>query len=328
MDISSQTFKEYENNQAEEYEGLTQEKYEKIIALQQKHDAEIRLLANECQLEIAFVKSIFKDNREPAPKKSRNISSWNAFQSEWFRKNKIKATAPGAQKKCAEEYTLLSETERSYFKQTAEELSKNRIDKEPSLIENINLRKAELNNQICIFRKLYRTLQITCNVEFLTIIVPLDKELNSSYFGTPVGEEFYKTCMKIDEIVDSFHHFSCLKKAAKSEIIKQAEEMSAQVNLQELEDATKNSLKLSIADLNNPNSKKTRDKVRKFIQEKFSLVTREKIIYKNWYQQTKYSVKGWPEGVLFCNYSDLDTEDKKRVLNNLNSIHFQINNLE
>jgi hypothetical protein len=50
-------------------------------------------------------------------------------------------------------------------------------------------------------------------VEFLTIIVPLDKELNSSYFGTPVGEEFYKTCMKIDEIVDSFHHFSCLKKA-------------------------------------------------------------------------------------------------------------------
>jgi hypothetical protein len=46
--------------------------------------------------------------------------------------------------------------------------------------------------------------------------------------------------------------------------------MSAQVNLQELEDATKNSLKLSIADLNNPNSKKTRDKVRKFIQEKFS----------------------------------------------------------
>jgi hypothetical protein len=38
------------------YLGLTQEKYEKIIALQQKHDAEIILLANECQLEIGFVK--------------------------------------------------------------------------------------------------------------------------------------------------------------------------------------------------------------------------------------------------------------------------------
>ena len=50
-------------------------------------------------------------------------------------------------------------------------------------------------------------------MEFLTILVPLSKELNNSYFGTPVGEEFYKSCSKIDEIVDSFYHFSCLKKA-------------------------------------------------------------------------------------------------------------------
>ena len=58
------------------------------------------------------------------------------------------------------------------------------------------------------------------------------------------------------------------------------------------------------------------------------LVTKEKIIYKNWYQQTKYSVVGWPESVLFCNYSDLNTEDKKKVLNNLDNIHFQVNDLE
>ena len=69
----------------------------------------------------------------------------------------IEATAPGAQRKCAEEYTLLSETEKISYKQTAEELSKNRISKEPSLIENISHRKAELNNQICKFRKMVCT---------------------------------------------------------------------------------------------------------------------------------------------------------------------------
>ncbi|GET64859.1 hypothetical protein GLOIN_2v1784609 [Rhizophagus irregularis DAOM 181602=DAOM 197198] len=130
MDISTdQLFKE-------KGDGLTQEKYEKIIALQQKHDAEIQI---------------------------------------------------------------------------AEELSENRFNKEPKLIESIRLRKAELNKQICEIRKLYRTLQITCDVEFLTLVIPLSKELNISYFGTPVGEEFYKSCLKLDEIHNSFYHFSCLK---------------------------------------------------------------------------------------------------------------------
>lgn len=30
-----------------------------------------------------------KDNREPAPKKTRSISSWNTFQTEWFKKNSM-----------------------------------------------------------------------------------------------------------------------------------------------------------------------------------------------------------------------------------------------
>ncbi|RIA85497.1 hypothetical protein C1645_741518 [Glomus cerebriforme] len=291
----------------EKYGELTQEKYEKIIALQQKHDAEIHLLAKECQLELSFVKNIFKDNREPAPRKSRNISPWNAFQSEWFKKNNIKATAPGAQKKCAEEYTSLDEAQLNSLKRTAEEISKNRNSKELKLVENINLRKTELNNQICTFRKLYRTLQITCGVEFLTIIVPLNKELNSSYFGTPVGEEFYKTCLKIDEIVNNFYHFSCLKKAARNEIIKQVGEISFQQDREVVHDTTGiTSNRLSITEINNPNSKNTRNKVRKILQEKFR----------------------WPENVLFCNYSDLNIENKQKVLNNLDNIHFEMNNLE
>ncbi|CAB5203292.1 unnamed protein product [Rhizophagus irregularis] len=116
MDISTdQLFKE-------KGDGLTQEKYEKIIALQQKHDAEIQMLSDECQLELAFI-SIMKDNREPAPKKTRSISSWNTFQTEWFKKNKIKVTTPGAQKQCAEEYALLNKEQLNSFKNRAEELS-------------------------------------------------------------------------------------------------------------------------------------------------------------------------------------------------------------
>jgi hypothetical protein len=40
------------------------------------------------------------------------------------------------------------------FKNRAEELSENRFNKEPKLIESIRLRKAELNKQICEIRKL------------------------------------------------------------------------------------------------------------------------------------------------------------------------------
>ncbi|CAB4488142.1 hypothetical protein RhiirA5_422148 [Rhizophagus irregularis] len=318
MDISTdQLFKE-------KGDGLTQEKYEKIIALQQKHDAEIQMLSDECQLELAFIKSIMKDNREPAPKKTRSISSWNTFQTEWFKKNKIKVTTPGAQKQCAEEYALLNKEQLNSFKNRAEELSENRFNKEPKLIESIRLRKAELNKQICEIRKLYRTLQITCDVEFLTLVIPLSKELNISYFGTPVGEEFYKSCLKLDEIHNSFYHFSCLKKSAKNEIIKQ---VTFQKDIEDITMIESADDQLSIIDKECPNSKNARDKVRKYLQEKFNLITKERIPYKNWYNQTKYTIIGWPEDVLFCNYSDLSTEDKKKILSNLNNIYFKINNL-
>jgi hypothetical protein len=124
-----------------------------------------------------------KDNREPAPKKIRSISSWNTFQTEWFKKNsmfnryieimdlinqkifilkqlsnylnlEIKVTTPGVQKQCAEEYALLDKAQLDSFKNRAEELSKNRFNKEPKLIESISLRKAELNKQIYEIRKL------------------------------------------------------------------------------------------------------------------------------------------------------------------------------
>ncbi|CAG8679442.1 2016_t:CDS:2, partial [Rhizophagus irregularis] len=120
--------------------------------------------------------------------------------------------------------------------QQTEELSKNRFNKEPKLIESIRLRKAELNKQI-----------FTCGVEFLTLVIPLSEKLNISYFGTSVGEE-YKTN-------DSFYHFSCLKKS-------DIEELKDITMLENTDD------QLSIIDKEYPNSKNTCDKVRKYLQEK------------------------------------------------------------
>ncbi|CAB5359136.1 unnamed protein product [Rhizophagus irregularis] len=192
------------------------------------------MLSDECQLELAFIKSIMKDNREPAPKKTRSISSWNTFQTEWFKKNKIKVTTPGAQKQCAEEYALLNKEQLNSFKNRAEELSENRFNKEPKLNR----------------KKLYRTLQITCDVEFLTLVIPLSKELNISYFGTPV---------------------------AKNEIIKQ---VTFQKDIEDITMIESADDQLSIIDKECPNSKNARDKVRKYLQEKFNLITKERIPYK------------------------------------------------
>uniref|UniRef100_U9UK96 Uncharacterized protein n=1 Tax=Rhizophagus irregularis (strain DAOM 181602 / DAOM 197198 / MUCL 43194) TaxID=747089 RepID=U9UK96_RHIID len=97
----------------------------------------------------------------------------------------------------------------------------------------------------------YRTLQVTCGVEFLTLVIPLSEKLNISYFGTSVGEE-YKTN-------DSFYHFSCLKKS-------DIEELKDITMLENTDD------QLSIIDKEYPNSKNTCDKVRKYLQEKCILI--------------------------------------------------------
>ncbi len=118
-------------------------------------------------------------------------------------------------------------------------------------------------------------------------MVPLSKELNISCFGTPVGEEFYKSCLKLDEIHDNFYHFSCLKRSgtiallykyiymkltncfillAKNEIIKQ---VTFQEGVRDITATNNSDDQLSTIDKETPNSKNVRDKVRKCLQEKF-----------------------------------------------------------
>ena len=46
------------------------------------------------------------------------------------------------------------------------------------------------------------------------------------------------------------------------------------------------------------------------------------IPYKNWQNQNKYSVYGWPSDVLFADYVNLNEHDKIKILNALNDIYF------
>ena len=48
----------------------------------------------------------------------------------------------------------------------------------------------------------------------------------------------------------------------------------------------------------------------------------ESIPYKNWLKQDKYLVYGWPNDVLFADYTNLTDNDKVKVLNALDNIYF------
>lgn len=52
---------------------------------------------------------------------------------------------------------------------------------------------------------------------------------------------------------------------------------------------------------------------------------KELIPYKNWQLQTKYQLHGWPHKVEFVDYANLTENDKVKVLNALNDIHFTEN---
>jgi len=49
------------------------------------------------------------------------------------------------------------------------------------------------------------------------------------------------------------------------------------------------------------------------------------IPYKNWQQQNKYRLYGWPHEVEFTDYSNLTESNKVKVLNALNNIYFAKN---
>jgi hypothetical protein len=49
----------------------------------------------------------------------------------------------------------------------------------------------------------------------------------------------------------------------------------------------------------------------------------KKIPYKNWYNQNKFQVYGWPTDILFKDFIELNESQRLSVLNSLHNIKFK-----
>jgi len=54
-------------------------------------------------------------------------------------------------------------------------------------------------------------LQVSCEIEFITLAVSNTDELRSHWFGSNVGEEFYQSYKNLSDIIVPFRCFSILK---------------------------------------------------------------------------------------------------------------------
>jgi hypothetical protein len=54
-------------------------------------------------------------------------------------------------------------------------------------------------------------LQVTCGIEFITLAVSNRNELQCNYFGTNVGEEFYRKSSKFKDFITPFRSLSIVK---------------------------------------------------------------------------------------------------------------------
>ena len=54
-------------------------------------------------------------------------------------------------------------------------------------------------------------MQITCGVEFITLVVSNRNELQCNYFGTNSGEEFYRNSSRFKDFIIPFRSLSIVK---------------------------------------------------------------------------------------------------------------------
>ena len=115
-----------------------------------------------------------KDYREPALKKFRKLSGWNAWQAEWWKGQEGRFNLPifknfktnylicvytsNIQMQCAIEWNMLNADKKEQYFQAANEINKCRGLNKTDLIENLSRRKAELNKQIRELRKIVNIL--------------------------------------------------------------------------------------------------------------------------------------------------------------------------
>ncbi|CAB5212216.1 unnamed protein product [Rhizophagus irregularis] len=306
---------------------LNVEAFAKIKNLQQQHDSEIELLANELNVHSYFIKSVMKDYREPAIRKQRKISGFNIWQSNWWATHGkgLNIKDKGSQKLCADAWNALNNDTRKYYEEEAKNAANLRVKEQNSFITNAKSRKTQLNNGIQDIRKMFRTLHVTCGMEFITLAVSNYDELRSHWFGSNIGEEFYQTYSNLSDAIIPFRCFSILKKKENEGVIKSVAETKSSEILPD-ESETGHTFNLSAINISKPNSIETRNKVRFILRQKFEQdVKGNNIPYKRWKTQTSYKVIGWPLDVEFQDYSNLKEEERIKVLDSLYNIRFEQN---
>ncbi|CAB5217492.1 unnamed protein product [Rhizophagus irregularis] len=122
---------------------LNVEAFAKIKNLQQQHDSEIELLANELNVHSYFIKSVMKDYREPAIRKQRKISGFNIWQSNWWATHGkgLNIKDKGSQKLCADAWNALNNDTRKYYEEEAKNAANLRVKEQNSFITNANHEK-------------------------------------------------------------------------------------------------------------------------------------------------------------------------------------------
>ncbi|UZO24830.1 uncharacterized protein OCT59_017124 [Rhizophagus irregularis] len=305
---------------------LNVEAFAKIKNLQQQHDSEIELLANELNVHSYFIKSVMKDYREPAIRKQRKISGFNIWQSNWWATHGkgLNIKDKGSQKLCADAWNALNNDTRKYYEEEAKNAANLRVKEQNSFITNAKSRKTQLNNGIQDIRKMFRTLHVTCGMEFITLAVSNYDELRSHWFGSNIGEEFYQTYSNLSDAIIPFRCFSILKKKGYNVHILLYITFDFLTTTYESE--TGHTFNLSAINISKPNSIETRNKVRFILRQKFEQdVKGNNIPYKRWKTQTSYKVIGWPLDVEFQDYSNLKEEERIKVLDSLYNIRFEQN---
>ncbi|GBB87754.1 hypothetical protein RclHR1_14240003 [Rhizophagus clarus] len=167
---------------------------------------------------------------------------------------------------------------------------------------------------------MFQLTQVACGIEFIAITVSNNDELRSHWFGSNVGEDFYRAYNFLNESIVPFRCFSILKRKEKVEKIRYVEPSNILENT--MEKSPSDSGLLNDLNFAKPNSTDARDKVRAILKRKFD-VQGGIIPYKKWKNQTLYKVIGCPSNVEFKVYASLNSKERLEVLNSLDNIKFE-----
>ncbi|PKK62121.1 hypothetical protein RhiirC2_855883 [Rhizophagus irregularis] len=315
---------ETEINSLSENSGLSEEALSLIEEMRLKHEAEINCLSKKLKLNPEFIKDIMQYQRGHAIQKKRKISAYNLFQMDWWKNktNDYNLSTANVQKICADDWKKLEENDYKFYQEQANEITNNQKLNPTKFIENAKSRSTVLNKGILNIKRIFNSLQITCGQEFITLTVSNNNELNSNYFGSNVGEEFYRNSSKFRDFVAPFRSFSVVKYNEHIGILDKVEKSFQNQDLL-LEAENNKNVEIDI-DINKVNSKDVRNNVRKLLKSKFEKdVNGTTIPYKNWITQKKYAIENWPDDVIFQDYGNIKNEkDRKKVLLALKDIKF------